>query len=91
MGVLNNLEVEMPISARNDDSDYLNLPSEICQKYMDACFRHGPDSNATKEVRKEFASYPMAAQFAIFADAIDDLKRAVTQGTERSDSPTRVR
>ncbi len=56
------------------DPEWLDVPQELGQLYMDTCFVKGPSHPETLALRKKHAAVPY---FLEYADHIDDLKCAV--------------
>jgi len=60
---------------------YLDLPTVMAEKYMDAVFKKGPTSDEARSIYQEYAhDTEWGALFCEFAEALTDLKMAVSEG-----------
>ena len=79
-------ETDIDRVTATEQKTILDVPNHMAEKYIDACFQYGPDGKAALAVRGEFANHEHAALFLKLADAVDDLKRAVSKDTGKSSS-----
>ena len=62
---------------------YLDLPYKMAQEYMDTVFQNGPDCEQATRLREQYGVGPEWGKlFLELADAVDNLKRSVGNGSE---------